>query len=95
MLVFFLPCSSTRVSSQNKSGPSNVLVASTATPTFPGPRKKKVIKTKPQPPCTEVADTERTIVLFVSGLADYCEYFCSTSQINFKDTLMFQTRTYK
>ncbi|CAE1301645.1 HYDIN [Acanthosepion pharaonis] len=86
---------STRVSSQNKSGPSNLLTASTTTPTFIGPRKKKVIKTKPQPPCTEVSDSERNILLLVSGIADYCEYSCSTTQIHFKDTLMFQTRTYK
>lgn len=85
-----------RGSSQNKTGPTPAPSAVTAaTPIVPSPRKKKVIKTKPQPPCNEVADSERTIVLLVSGIANYCEYLCPTSQIHFKDTLMFQTRTYK
>lgn len=34
-------------------------------------------------------------VLFASAFADYCAYECSTTQIDFKPTLMYQSRVFK
>ncbi|KAI9203105.1 uncharacterized protein BJ171DRAFT_600257 [Polychytrium aggregatum] len=57
---------------------------------------RKVVETYPEP-AYEMAQgaifTEH--VLLVSAFADYCEYECDINAINFKSTLMFQTRVYR
>lgn len=67
----------------------------TTTTATPRPAKRKVIETEPEPSNTEVADSTRNVELLVSALADYSKYKCKVESINFKETLMFQTRVYE
>ncbi|KAK6174452.1 hypothetical protein SNE40_017727 [Patella caerulea] len=66
-----------------------------ATPQLGRPGKKKVVETEVEPVYTEVADTSRNVDLLVSAISDYCQFKCMTESINFKDTLMFQTRVFE
>lgn len=74
-------------SSQIKSQPT--------TPQNPRPLKKKIIETEVEPAYTEVVETARNVDLLVCGVADYCKYSCKNDLIQFRDTLMFQTRVYE
>ncbi|GAB1599203.1 hypothetical protein Ahia01_000197500, partial [Argonauta hians] len=58
-------------------------------------KRTKVVEIEPEPVNSLIPGTERDISLFVSCTAEYCKYECKTSLINFKDTYMFQTRSYK
>ena len=58
------------------------------------PAKKKVIETEPEPPHSEVENSSREVELLVSGIADFAKYECSIQDVNFRDTLMYQTRVY-
>lgn len=58
------------------------------------PAKKKVIETEPEPPHSEVESGRRDIELTVSAVADYAKYECPIHEVNFKDTLLYQTRVY-
>ena len=57
--------------------------------------KKKVVETEPEPTFKEVEETARTVDLLVSVNADNSKYKCKVDNINFRDTLMFQTRIYE
>lgn len=59
------------------------------------PTMKKIVETEPEPPFTEVAESSRVLELLVSVNADYCKYKCRSEIIQFKDTLMLQTRVYE
>lgn len=63
-------------------------------PTPAVPAKKKVIETEPEPPHSDVENSGRDIELVVSAVADYAKYECPIREVNFKDTLMYQTRVY-
>lgn len=63
--------------------------------TTPRPAKRKVVETEPEPAHTEVADSARNVELLVNGIADYSKFKCKVESINFKETLMFQTRVYE
>jgi hypothetical protein len=60
-----------------------------------------VVETETEPPHTEVpgaggAESEgRVLELLVSATADFCKYKCSIDTVNFRDTLMFQTRVFE
>ena len=58
------------------------------------PAKKKVIETEPEPPHSEVENSGRDVELIVSAIADFAKYECPIREVNFKDTLMYQTRVY-
>ncbi|ESO91099.1 hypothetical protein LOTGIDRAFT_122343, partial [Lottia gigantea] len=59
------------------------------------PGKMKVVEVENEPVFNEVPDTSRNLELLVSAVADYCQFKCKAEAINFKDTLMFQTRLYQ
>ena len=58
------------------------------------PAKKKVVETEKEPLHVVMEDTNTEIVLSVHGIIDYVKYECPVKSITFKDTLMYQTRTY-
>uniref|UniRef100_A0A670KA82 HYDIN axonemal central pair apparatus protein n=1 Tax=Podarcis muralis TaxID=64176 RepID=A0A670KA82_PODMU len=58
------------------------------------PTKKKVIETDPEPAHTTVEDSGRELELWVSATVDYAQYKMEVETVNFKDTLLFQTRVY-
>lgn len=71
-----------------------------ASPTSPGrppptPAKQKVIETEPETPHAVVDGSHRDLELTASGVAGYTKYECSTSEVKFRDTLMFQTRAFR
>ena len=61
----------------------------------PRPAKRKVVETEPEPPHVEVADSARNVELLVNATADYSKFKCKVESINFRETLMFQTRIYE
>ena len=58
------------------------------------PAKKKVIETEPEPPHSDVENSTREVELIVSAIADFAKYECPIREVNFRDTLMYQTRVY-
>ncbi|XP_053255366.1 hydrocephalus-inducing protein homolog [Podarcis raffonei] len=58
------------------------------------PTKKKVTETDPEPAHTTVEDSGRELELWVSATVDYAQYKMEVETVNFKDTLLFQTRVY-
>ena len=58
------------------------------------PAKKKVIETEPEPPHSDVENSNREIELVVSAISDFAKYECPIREVNFRDTLMYQTRVY-
>lgn len=58
------------------------------------PAKKKVVETEPEPPHSEVENSSREVELVVSAIADFAKYECPIREVNFRDTLMYQTRVY-
>lgn len=59
------------------------------------PAKRKVVEVEPEPPSNEVDGSMRSLELLVSANADYSKLKCKADAIQFKDTLMFQTRVYE
>lgn len=59
------------------------------------PRKKKVIEIEPEPTYREAAEFSEHVSILVAVNADYAAYTVSANSFNFKDTLMFQTRSCK
>lgn len=53
-----------------------------------------MVETEPEPPSMEVPDSARNIELLVSVVSDYSKCKSKVESIQFKDTLMFQTRVY-
>lgn len=59
-----------------------------------GPLKKKVVETEKEPAHQVVDDSHRDVELAVTGVADWCKYECPIYDIRFKETLIYQTRSY-
>lgn len=57
--------------------------------------KIKVVETEPEPAHTTMDESARELPLSSSATADYACFSCEVEEIQFKDTLMFQTRVYK
>lgn len=58
------------------------------------PAKKKVIETEPEPPHSDVENSSREVELVVSAISDFAKYECPIHEVNFRNTLMYQTRVY-
>ncbi|NXX62461.1 HYDIN protein, partial [Scopus umbretta] len=58
------------------------------------PVKKKVIETDPEPAHTVLEKSSREVELCLSAVVDYAEFKLDTDMIQFKETLLFQTRTF-
>lgn len=74
----------------------NSIGASSSTTSKPhtGPLKKKVVETEKEPAHQVVDDSNRDVELAVTGVADWCKYECPLYDIRFKETLIYQTRSY-
>uniref|UniRef100_A0A8C3CDK8 HYDIN protein n=1 Tax=Cairina moschata TaxID=8855 RepID=A0A8C3CDK8_CAIMO len=58
------------------------------------PVKKKVIETDPEPAHSLLERSSREVELRLSAVVDYAEFKLDTDAIQFKETLLFQTRTF-
>lgn len=59
------------------------------------PAKRKIEEVDPEPSHSIVEDSQRELELFVSAVADYVKYSTTTTSIKFRDTFMYQTRSYR
>ncbi|XP_059569698.1 hydrocephalus-inducing protein homolog [Alligator mississippiensis] len=59
------------------------------------PTKKKVIETDPEPVHTIVEDSSLELDLRLSAVIDYTQFKLETKEVQFKETLLFQTRMFK
>lgn len=59
------------------------------------PAKRKIEEVDPEPAHSTVEDSQRELELFVSAVADYAKYSTTTTNIKFRDTFMYQTRSYR
>lgn len=57
--------------------------------------KKKVIEIEPEPKHIRTEEKFSSLELLINANCDFCRYRCRTNYVRFKDTLMFQTRTYE
>ncbi|KAM4614098.1 hydrocephalus-inducing protein homolog [Discoglossus pictus] len=57
--------------------------------------KQKVIETDPEPAHVVLGEGSRELELLVSAIVDYAQYQAKCDPIQFKDTLLYQTRVYK
>ncbi|XP_030334371.1 hydrocephalus-inducing protein homolog [Strigops habroptila] len=55
---------------------------------------RKVIKTDPEPAHTVLEKSSREVELHLSAVVDYAEFQLDMDMIQFKETLLFQTRTF-
>ncbi|KFQ47220.1 Hydrocephalus-inducing protein, partial [Nestor notabilis] len=55
---------------------------------------RKVIKTDPEPAHTVLGKSSREVELHLSAVVDYAEFQMDMNVIQFKETLLFQTRTF-
>ncbi|NXG68880.1 HYDIN protein, partial [Baryphthengus martii] len=69
-------------------------VDATRSPEATWPVKKKVIETDPEPAHTVLEKSSRQVELHLSAVIDYAEFKLDTDEIQFKETLLFQTRTF-
>ncbi|NXT87516.1 HYDIN protein, partial [Anhinga rufa] len=69
-------------------------VDATRGPAATWPVKKKVIETDPEPAHTVLEKSSREVELRLSAVVDYAEFKLDTDIIQFKETLLFQTRTF-
>ncbi|NXL46323.1 HYDIN protein, partial [Podilymbus podiceps] len=69
-------------------------VDDTRAPAATWPVKKKVIETDPEPAHTVLEKSSREVELRLSAVVDYAEFKLDTNMIRFKETLLFQTRTF-
>ncbi|NWY49823.1 HYDIN protein, partial [Chionis minor] len=67
-------------------------VDATRDPAARWPVKKKVIETDPEPAHTVLEKSSREVELRLSAVVDYAEFKLDTDMIEFKETLLFQTR---
>ncbi|XP_071670318.1 hydrocephalus-inducing protein homolog isoform X2 [Patagioenas fasciata] len=58
------------------------------------PVKKKVIETDPEPAHTVLEESSREVELCLSAVVDYAEFKLDMHVFQFKETLLFQTRTF-
>ncbi|NWS72026.1 HYDIN protein, partial [Crotophaga sulcirostris] len=68
-------------------------VDATRHPAAKWPVKKRLIKTDPEPAYTVLEKSSREVELRLSAVVDYAEFKLDTNVIQFKETLVFQTRT--
>ncbi|XP_029465095.1 hydrocephalus-inducing protein homolog [Rhinatrema bivittatum] len=59
------------------------------------PTKKKVIETDTEPAHTVLDENSRELEVLVSANVDYAHFLCKMESVKFRDTLLFQTRTYQ
>ncbi|KAM6409238.1 hydrocephalus-inducing protein homolog [Rhynochetos jubatus] len=69
-------------------------VDATRDPAATWPVKKKVIETDPEPAHTVLEKSRREVELRLSAVVDYAEFKLDTDMIQFKETLLFQTRMF-
>lgn len=55
----------------------------------------QVVEIESEPLHSPLDDSQREMVLSVCATADYVKYKCTTEEIRFSDTLLYQNRTYK
>ncbi|KAM9269036.1 LOW QUALITY PROTEIN: hydrocephalus-inducing protein homolog [Cariama cristata] len=63
-------------------------------PAVTWPLKKKVIETEPEPAHAILEKSSREVELRLSAVVDYAEFKLDTDMIQFKETLLFQTRIF-
>ena len=80
--------------SLESSGADSVVPQSTLAKPALAPAKKKIIETDPEPACSIVDDSHRDLELLISAVADFAKYECPVEEIQFKDTLMYQSKVY-
>ncbi|KAJ8247379.1 hypothetical protein GJAV_G00245710 [Gymnothorax javanicus] len=61
----------------------------------PGPTKRKVLETDPEPEHSVLESSSRELELLITALCDYAQYSCQTEDIRFRDTLLYQTRAFQ
>ncbi|XP_068943597.1 hydrocephalus-inducing protein homolog [Petaurus breviceps papuanus] len=59
------------------------------------PAKKKVIETDPEPAHTVLEENYQELELFISAIVDYSSFHSQVKEVNFKETLVFQTRIFE
>ncbi|XP_072551301.1 hydrocephalus-inducing protein homolog [Salminus brasiliensis] len=59
------------------------------------PAKKKVVETDPEPDYLVVENSSRELDLRVSATCDYAKFECRAEPIQFKDTMLYQTRVFQ
>ncbi|KAM4722980.1 hydrocephalus-inducing protein homolog [Rhinophrynus dorsalis] len=59
------------------------------------PTKKKVIETDPEPTHVLLDEVSRELELLITAQVDHAQYQANSDQVQFKDTLLYQTRVYK
>uniref|UniRef100_A0A8C3T1C3 HYDIN axonemal central pair apparatus protein n=1 Tax=Chelydra serpentina TaxID=8475 RepID=A0A8C3T1C3_CHESE len=59
------------------------------------PTKRKVIETDPEPAHTVLEESSRELELRISAIVDYTQFKLETNLVQFKETLLFQTRVFK
>ncbi|NXQ99391.1 HYDIN protein, partial [Sagittarius serpentarius] len=69
-------------------------VDATRGPAATWPVKKKVIETDPEPAHAVLEKSSREVELRLSAVVDYAEFKLDTDMIQFKETLLFQTRMF-
>ncbi|NXE09199.1 HYDIN protein, partial [Lophotis ruficrista] len=69
-------------------------VDTTRGPAATWPVKKKVIETDPEPAHTVLEKSSREVELCLSAVVDYAAFKLDRDVIQFKETLLFQTRTF-
>ncbi|ELK36190.1 Hydrocephalus-inducing protein like protein [Myotis davidii] len=57
--------------------------------------KRKVIETDPEPAHSVLEEHYRELMLQVSANVNFASYQCQTSEVHFKDTLVYQTRVFQ
>lgn len=81
--------------SATERGIADAASATVATKPPGTPAKRKVEEVDPEPTHSIVEDSQREFELFVSAVADYAKYSTTTTNIKFRDTFMYQTRSYR
>ncbi|KAG7468631.1 hypothetical protein MATL_G00145140 [Megalops atlanticus] len=61
----------------------------------PGPAKRKVIETDPEPEHSVVENSTREVELLISAVCDHAQFTCPSEPVRFKDTLLYQTRAFQ
>ncbi|XP_074055255.1 hydrocephalus-inducing protein homolog isoform X3 [Macrotis lagotis] len=59
------------------------------------PARKKVIETDPEPAHIILDENYQDLELYVSAVVDYSSFRSQVKEVNFKDTLVFQTRVFE
>ena len=59
------------------------------------PAKKKVVETEPEPSHSTQEERHRDLELFASAVTNFAKYECPVREVPFRETLMYQSRTYK